>query len=117
MSGGMLGFGLVVLGILFALGMVYALTSRLGQMQDRPHPPRGVHLPAPSLLPAALALGASLLGAGLAFRADDQPIANPWLAVPGLVVMLAGIIGWVRAAGREWGETEHAAHDDGGSGH
>ena len=117
MSGGLVGFGLVVVGILFALGMVYALTSRYGRMQDRPQPPRGVHLPPPSLLPAVLALGAALLGAGLAFRADDQPIANPFLAIPGVLVMVTGIVGWVRAAGREWRETDHAAHDDGGSGH
>lgn len=117
MSGGMVGFGLVMLGIVFALGLVYALTSRLGQVRERPQPPRGVHLPPPSLLPAVLALGGSLLGAGLAFRADDQPIANPFLAVPGLLVMVAGIVGWVRAAGREWRDAEHASHDDGRSGH
>ena len=74
--------------------------------------PRGVHLPNPSPLPVVISIGASLLGAGLAFRADDQPIANPWLAIPGLVVFVFGIFAWVRAAGREWEETERGSDHD-----
>jgi uncharacterized membrane protein len=58
-----------------------------------------------------LAAGASLLGAGLAFRADDQ-IANLFLAVPGLAIFLYAVVAWVRAAGREWNETESSSHDD-----
>ena len=33
---------------------------------------------------------------------------NPWLAIPGLLVLLYAIVAWVRAAGREWDETEDA---------
>ena len=58
-----------------------------------------------------LAVGGALLGAGLAFRADNQ-LANPFLAVPGLAVFLYAVVAWVRAAGREWDETEHGSHDD-----
>ncbi|MGZ8476057.1 MAG: hypothetical protein ACXWWQ_07565, partial [Candidatus Limnocylindria bacterium] len=57
-------------------------------------------------------LAAALLGAGLAFRPDDQ-VANLFLALPGLGVLVLGIIAWVRAAGTEWRETEHGSHDDG----
>jgi len=32
--------------------------------------------------------------------------------VPGLVVLVASIFAWVRAAGREWREIERGAHDD-----
>jgi hypothetical protein len=108
------GYLLLAIGIGFILFIVYALTSQLGRgPRPRPKVPRGVHLPPPSILPAVLAVGASLLGASLAFRADNQPLANPFLAVPALLVMLGGIVAWIRAAGREWRETESgSAHDD-----
>ena len=58
------------------------------------------------------------MGAGLAFRGDDQ-LANPFLAIPGLLIFLYGIVvAWVRAAGREWDEVErrrsrrHMPHAD-----
>jgi len=107
------GYLLLAIGIVFALGVIYALTSHLGSVERaKPKVPRGVHLPNPSPLPVIMAVGGALLGAGLAFRGDDQPIANPWLAVPGLIVFLYGIFAWVRAAGREWDETERGPHDD-----
>jgi hypothetical protein len=62
-------------------------------------------------LPVILAAGGALLGAGLAFRADNQ-LANPFLAIPGLLVFLYAIAAWVNAAGREWDEVERGPHDD-----
>ncbi len=109
------GYLLLAVGITFVLGVVYAITSHLSVSAVRPRPPRGVHLPNPSALPVILAVGGALLGAGLAFRADDQ-LANPFLAVPGLVVFLYAVVAWVRAAGREWDEVERGPHDD-GAGH
>ena len=111
MSDVVFGYLLLAIGIGFILFIVYALTSQLARgPRPRPKVPPGVHLPPPSILPAVLAVGASLLGASLAFRADNQPLANP-----ALVVMLAGIVAWIRAAGREWRETESgSAHDDPG---
>jgi hypothetical protein len=104
----LLGFGIVLV-----LALVFAITMRSGRAPAaRPKPPRGVHMPSPSPLPVTLSLGAALLGAGLAFRADDQLVANPFLAIPGLLVLLYAISSWVRAAGREWRETEHRPHDD-----
>jgi hypothetical protein len=94
---------------------VYAITSHVSVSAARPKPPRGVHLPNPSALPVILAAGGALLGAGLAFRADNQ-LANPFLAIPGLLVFLYAIVAWVRAAGREWDEVERGPHDD-GAGH
>src|SRR5918996_1442406 len=47
------------------------------------------------------------------FGCDDQ-LANPVLGIAGLLVLVAGIIAWVRAASGEWIETEHRPHDDAG---
>jgi hypothetical protein len=105
------GYLLLAIGITFVLGIVYAVTSHLSVSTVRPKPPRGVHLPNPSPLPVTMAVGGALLGAGLAFRADDQ-LANPFLAVPGLLIFLYAVVAWVRAAGREWDEVERGPHDD-----
>lgn len=105
------GYLLLAIGIVFVLGVVYAVTSHISVSVARPRPPRGVHLPNPSALPVILAIGGALLGAGLAFRPDNQ-IANVFLAVPGLLIFLFAVVAWVRAAGREWDETERGSHDD-----
>jgi hypothetical protein len=105
------GYLLLAIGIAFVLGIVYAVTSHVSVAAARPRPPRGVHLPNPSPLPVILAVGGALLGAGLAFRADNQ-LANPFLAVPGLLIFLYAVVAWVRAAGREWDEVERGPHDD-----
>ena len=106
------GYLLLAIGIAFALGIVYAITSHIGVSTSRPRPPRGVHLPNPSALPVIMAVGGSLLGIGLAFRADNQPVANPFFAIPGLLVFVYAIVAWVRAAGREWSDTEQGSKDD-----
>ncbi|MEP7041118.1 MAG: hypothetical protein ABI864_06040 [Chloroflexota bacterium] len=105
------GYLLLAIGITFVLGIVYAITSHISVSAERPRPPRGVHLPNPSALPVILAVGGALLGAGLAFRADDQ-LANPFLAIPGLLIFLYAVVAWVRAAGREWDEVERGPHDN-----
>jgi hypothetical protein len=69
-------------------------------------------MPSSSPLPVVLSVGVALLGAGLAFRAEDQLVANPFLAVPGALILLYAIWSWVRAAGREWREVERGPHDD-----
>ena len=111
MSDTAFGYLLLAIGIAFVLGIVYAITSHVTVAAARPRPPRGVHLPNPSALPVILAVGGALLGAGLAFRADNQ-LANPFLAIPGLLIFLYAVVAWVRAAGREWDEVERGPHDD-----
>lgn len=112
-----IGFLLIGLGMLVVLGIVFVIASRVGGPRREPgEPPRGVHLPAPSFLPVVMSVGMALLGAGLAFKADGE-IANPWLALPGIGVLVLGIVAWVRAANHEWRSVEHGAghgaHDDG----
>ena len=113
MSETAVGFILLGTGMLVVLGVVFAITSRAGgPATARPTPPRGVHLPPPSFLPVVMSVAFALLGAGLAFRGEEQ-LANPFLAIPGLIVFVVGIIAWVRAANHEWHETERGSHHDG----
>jgi hypothetical protein len=108
-----IGYVILGVGLVVVLGVVFAIASRGGDGATvRARPPRGVHLPDPSLLPVVLSVAAFLLGGGLAFRSDDQ-LANPFLAIPGLIVLVAGLVAWVRASGTEWRDTEHRPHDDG----
>ena len=111
-----LGFLLLGIAMLVVLGIVFVVASRGGPRRERPTPPPGVHLPGPSFLPVVLSIAGALLGAGLAFRADGQ-LANPFLAIPGLVVLVVGAIGWIRAANHEWREVEHGSHHDDGPAH
>lgn len=107
-----LGYLLVALGIVFALVIVFTATSRdprsaagPADVEARPaRPPAGVHLPPPSWLPVIMAVAAALLAAGLIF--------SPLALIPGLVVLLVGMLGWYRAAGREWRGTEHGEQHD-----
>ena len=112
MTDAAIGYVLIGVAMLVVLGLVFAISSRGGRAGERPMPPRGVHLPAPSYLPVLMSIGMLLLGAGLAFRPEEM-IANLWLALPGLAVLVFGIISWVRAANHEWRDTEHRPHDDG----
>jgi Na+-transporting methylmalonyl-CoA/oxaloacetate decarboxylase gamma subunit len=119
-----IGFLILGLGIVLVLAVVFAVTLRGGgRAAGRATPPKGVHLPAPSALPVVMSVGAALLGAGLSFRPEepwDVPvlgaisgIAHPILGPLGLVILVLGIWGWVRAANREWIDTEHGSHDTG----
>ncbi len=48
---------------------------------------RGIHLPSPSYYPAIASIGLPIIGYGVVFQW--------WLAVVGVVVLLAGLYGWV----------------------
>jgi hypothetical protein len=93
---------------------VFVIASRgpSGPAEERPHPPRGVHLPGPSFLPVVMSVGAATLGAGFVFRNEDQ-VANLFIVAPGLAILLAGVFFWIRAANTEWRDTERSSHDDG----
>lgn len=106
-----IGFVLLGIGILVVLGVVFAISSRAAATGAAGKPPRGVHMPGPSYLPVVISLSVALLGAGLVFRGDDQ-LANPFLAIPGLVLFVIVAVAWVRAANHEWREVEHGSHDD-----
>jgi hypothetical protein len=107
-----IGFALIGIAIVVVLGVVFAISSQGGgPARERPTPPRGVHLPPPSYLPVVFSAAAALLGAGLAFRADGE-LANPWLAIPGVLLLVISSVAWVRAANHEWRDVERGSHDD-----
>lgn len=107
MSDTTLGYLLVGMGIVFVLALVFGLSSR----GDRParvesHAPEGVHMPPPSYLPVVMAVAAAVLGIGLIF--------SPWLLIPGVLILAAGALGWLLAAGREWRDVaRNDSHDEG----
>ena len=119
-----IGFLILGTGILLILAIVFAVTVRTSAPRPRPTPPPGVHLPPGSMIPVILSLGAFLIGAGLTFKPDDaytvpvfdvlSRLFNPFLALPGLLVLLYGVVSWVRAAYHEWRETETGPGHDGG---
>lgn len=111
MSDNIFGFALVGVAMLVVLGVVFVIFSRGAYAAPASKPPRGVHMPGPSALPILFSTGAALLGAGLAFRGDAE-VANLFLAVPGIIVLVAGVIGWVRAANHEWTATEHSSRGE-----
>ena len=104
-----IGFLIVGIAGLLVLAGVFAISSRPRPAAGPVTPPKGVHMPSPSSLPVIVSIGGALMGAGLAFRAEDQ-LANPFLAIPGLIVFVLGVLWWVRAANREWREVEHGGH-------
>src|SRR4051812_21297647 len=52
----------------------------------------GIHLPSPSFFPLVLALGLPILGYAAVFK-------NPWLAIPGVIVLLFGMFAWTLEPG------------------
>ena len=60
---------------------------------------RSIHMPSPSFYPLVVAAGLPFLGYAAVFL-------NPWLAIPGLVLILFGIYAWGLEPGTEPG-TEH----------
>ena len=117
-----IGFLIIGIAIVGVLIVVFVVTLRVGRPGPRRTPPPGVHLPPGSLLPVIFSVAAALLGAALVFKPDEAyalPVLNtisgfmnPWLGIAGLLVLIYGIVGWVRAADREWKEVEESPHHD-----
>lgn len=67
--------------------------------------PEGVHLPSPSIQPLITAVGMTITGFGIVFRGFAVPLAEdfnvPIIMVLGLIVTLAGMLGWVREGRKE----------------
>ncbi|MFN7149471.1 MAG: cytochrome c oxidase subunit 4, partial [Microthrixaceae bacterium] len=65
----------------------------------------GVHLPSPSYWPLVMAAGMPLVGYGLIF--------NLWWALPGAVLIIAAVWGWVMEPSTDPDAGHHDDHHDG----
>jgi hypothetical protein len=67
--------------------------------------PEGVHMPSPSIQPLILAIGMSITVFGIVFRGFaislGEGFSIPIIMVLGLIVTLAGFIGWIREGRKE----------------
>ncbi len=67
--------------------------------------PEGVHMPAPSIQPLILATGMTILVFGIVFRGFaislSEGFSIPIIMVLGLIITLAGFIGWIREGRNE----------------
>ncbi len=110
----LIGYLLIGLGVVAAAAVVAGAAR--GRARGPLHPPPGVHVPPGSWLPVAWAGAAGLLGAGFAFKPEDQ-VMNWWFALPGLILIVVAAVVSIRVASREWRETEHGSHDEGAAHH
>ena len=99
--------GLALVMWLLSLRSPYAAVGSAPKAapKKREELPAGVHLPATSIQPLITATGITILAFGLVFRGFAIPLAAdfniPIIMVLGLLVMLAGVIGWIREGRRE----------------
>jgi hypothetical protein len=67
--------------------------------------PEGVHLPSPSIQPLILAIGLTITVFGIVFRGFAVSLGEgfsiPIIMLLGLIVTLAGFIGWIREGHQE----------------
>jgi hypothetical protein len=67
--------------------------------------PEGVHMPSPSLQPLILAAGITIMVIGIVFRGFaislGEGFSIPLIMVLGLIIVVAGFIGWIRENRKE----------------
>jgi drug/metabolite transporter (DMT)-like permease len=102
----LLAGGLAVLMWLLSLRSPHAnVGAEAKAARKREELPEGVHLPSPSAQPLILATGVTITVVGLVFRAFALQLAEgfsiPIILVLGIIVTLAGFIGWVREGRKE----------------
>ena len=101
------GLTLLVAGGLALLMWVLSLRSPHAAVGAEPKAtkkreelPEGVHLPSPSIQPLILAIGLTITVFGIVFRGFaislGEGLSIPIIMVLGLIITLAGFIGWIR---------------------
>ncbi len=96
------GVGLAVLMWVLSLRSPYAAVGAAPKAAPKKSEelPEGVHLPSPSIQPLITAIGITITAFGLVFRGLAIPLSDnfniPIIMVLGLIVAVAGMIGWVR---------------------
>lgn len=75
------------------------------ETQQREELPEGVHMPSPSIQPLILAIGLTITVFGIVFRGFaiwlSEGFSLPIIMMLGLVVTMAGLVGWIREGRRE----------------
>jgi hypothetical protein len=93
--------GLALLMWLLSLRSPHAAVGAVSKATpQREELPEGVHLPSPSMQPLISAIGLTITVFGIVFRGFaislGEGFSIPVIMVLGLMVMMAGIIGWIR---------------------
>jgi len=101
----LLAGGLAVMMWVLSLRSPHAVVGAEPKVaQKREELPEGVHLPSPSIQPLILAIGVTIIGFGMVFRGFAISLSEafniPVIIVLGLLVTLAGLIGWIREGRR-----------------
>ena len=98
----LLAGGLAVLMWLLSLRSPHAVIGAepKGAAKKREELPEGVHMPSPSLQPLILAAGLTITVIGIVFRGFaislGEGFSIPIIMVLGLIIVVAGFIGWIR---------------------
>ena len=98
--------GLALLMWLLSLRSPYAAVGAESKVtRKREELPEGVHLPAPSIQPLILATGLTITVFGIVFRGFAISLSDafsiPIIMVLGLIITVAGFIGWIREGRKE----------------
>jgi len=105
-----LGLGIAVVARLISLGTPPAAVGAEPPKPARPREviPEGVHLPPPSLRPLIIAIGITIVAFGLILRGIAIPIGPgfeiPIVLVLGVLILVWGLIGWIRD---DWRAARH----------
>jgi hypothetical protein len=103
----LLAGGLAVLMWLLSLRSPHAVVGAepKGTPKTREELPEGVHLPSPSLQPLILAAGITIMVIGIVFRGFaislGESFSIPIIMVLGVIIVVAGFIGWIRENRKE----------------
>ena len=97
----LLAAGLAVLMWLLSLRSPYAAVGAEPKVsRKREELPEGVHLPSPTIQPLILATGLTITVFGVVFRGFaislGEGFSIPIILVLGLIITLAGFLGWIR---------------------
>ena len=71
-----------------------ATTTAVATRDEHGADGHGIHMPSPSFYPLVIAAGLPFLGYAAVFL-------NPWLAIPGLLLVLFGVYAWGLEPGTE----------------
>ncbi len=97
----LVAIGLTAIMWLLSLRSPYAAVGAEPKVtKKREELPEGVHLPPPSIQPLILAMGLTITVFGIVFRglaiALSEEFSIPIIMVLGIIITLAGFIGWIR---------------------